>query len=348
MVVLRQIFYLGISSSLLYALLVVAAMLIYPPILDGTMDTLSIHNRAGKIFTNSPRYLVWNRSSLDRPTSKIILIGSSNLRAALNLDTLQTKLPAIDVHNLSVGGMNITQMTQIVDLALEIIPKEALPATNFVAALSFALFVENDHRWRVYEKLPGSRVEMEMRRFGLYRRTAEGLGPIVPPRSISALALGLWPLLAISSARHQVRKFWRSNIDEEDASVPDMRQTEQRDKAMRMWQAYVGRPDQRLAPEQFDELVKLSRKIRGSGAKLTILDMPLPRWFVSTSPYDADYQLKKRRYFPQALVGPDASLIDLRNMDRIEDYRDSGHLNRRAGDRFSERLADHLAKMTGQ
>ncbi len=55
-------------------------------------------------------------------------------------------------------------------------------------------------------------------------------------------------------------------------------------------------------------------------------------------------QQRKGRYFPQIIDHDLASYIDLRDIDRIEDYVDSGHLNERAGLKFSSRLVNQLAK----
>lgn len=331
---------------MLYAALVGATMVLYPPQLNGTMSSLSIHTRMGKVYTNSPRYIVWSRQSLARTTPKIILIGGSNLRAALDRNTVQSTIPGIDVHDMSVGGMNITQMRQIVDLALEVIPGHVVQQTNFVIALSFALFVDNDHHWRVYERLPGTRIEMEMKRFGIYRFEDDGFTPVIPARMISTLGFALWPLFTLSSIRAQAQDHWAAMTNSAAKPTLDLSSPEGQEEAMTLWRRYIGTPNFRLRNEQFDELLKMAARIHQHGATLTLVDMPLPRWFVARSPHDADYQQRKRRYFNEILGAKGSAYINLRDIDKFEDYRDSGHLNRKGGSKFSQRLSDELLKRT--
>jgi len=310
------------------------------------MDSLLIHERSGKIYTNSPRYIVWGRASLNRSSAKAILTGGSNLRKAIHLGPIQDALGDVDVHNLSAGGMNITQMRQIVDLAMEVIPKDAYTGTTFVFALSFALFVDNDHHWRVYEKLPGTRVEMEMKRFGLYRSSGDGHEALFPPNLIPEISLGLWPLFALSNARRELVRFWRDvrRGTGGEQTKRDMSRAADRQAALNLWRSYMGTPDEKLRDEQFVELVEMSNALIRQGVRVVLVDMPVPKWLADRSNHDADYQQRKGRYFPQIIDHDLASYIDLRDIDRIEDYVDSGHLNERAGLKFSSRLANQLAK----
>lgn len=344
-IILKQAGILSLCVVALYGVAWGLAMAIFPPV-GGPMDTRAVNNPKGAVYLNTTRYLVWNRGVLRHPTPKILLVGGSNLQAALRLDEIRPRLTGTDVHNLSIGGMNITQMGLVFELAQEAISPEAWRKTIFVAAISYALFVHDDHHWPTWERASASRVELEMLRFGLYRKQEGKFIAQIPPRYIPEFALFLRPYLALARLRvdvtSAVTRLMRSHSQPSPGAGKFSKAA-----AMKMWRRYMGAPVGPQRDEQFLRLVSLAKRITRNGGRLLIVDMPLPRWHTERSPYFRDYQKRKIEFLNAASVSSSGrvTILNLQDMDDESDYRDSGHVNGAGAVKLSRRLAKALAHM---
>jgi hypothetical protein len=317
-----------------------------PPDKSTAMDSLAIHNSSGEIYLNSPRYIVWNRDSLKRSTSKIILVGGSNLRKAIKMDIVRSKIRDIDVHNLSVGGMNITQAVHVIDLAYEMIPKPNFEKTTIVLALSYALFVHDKHRWQKIEGLKDSRVATEMIKIGLYQKVNGTLQPNIQPKYIPLLANFLRPFFTMAYAKSKLTKFIkrkltlpRKHIDQNWSNLIIQ------NNAFKYWTEYMGSDNSTLNLEQFIKLKKLIASIRKKGSRVIIVDMPLPQWHMDRSAFFQEYQKIKDSYFGRKQPNLLESYINFYDQNDIKEFADSGHLNQNGALNFSRRLGQELGKI---
>lgn len=322
-----------------------AITMIYPTA-DGPMDTRAVGSPDGAVYLNTTRYLVWNRGALRGPSPKILMIGGSNFQAALRLDEVRREvrqgLSGPEVHNLSIGGMNITQMRQVLDLAYEAAPAATWRKTTFVIAISYALFVHDGHHWPTWERATASRVELEMLRFGLYRKQAGKFIVAIPPLLIPEFAVFLRPYFVLARLRVDVTSKIKALFARSPQTLGgDISKAD----AMKMWDRYMGVPDGRLVDEQFHHLVSLAQRVTAKGGRLVIVDMPLPRWHMDRSPYFRDYQQRKIKFLKTTSSSDRVTILNFQDMDDDADYRDSGHVNQAGAIKLSRRLGAALARI---
>ena len=95
---------------------------------------------------------------------------------------LQQLVPQATVHNLAIGGANMTEVRQMVDLVLEVQSPAAQRRNLFVIGAWYGLFADDRARWYTPDRHPGDTdLDIERYRYGFYRRTADG--PVAPTSS---------------------------------------------------------------------------------------------------------------------------------------------------------------------
>ncbi len=67
-----------------------------------------------------PKYVFLNRAALRPDAPRIVFVGASNTAVGFKQREVQALVPNAEVDNLSVGGSNMTQIAQIVDLVQEL------------------------------------------------------------------------------------------------------------------------------------------------------------------------------------------------------------------------------------
>jgi hypothetical protein len=99
----------------LYLLLLGAALAIAPqPNGRGVVDT---QTAASTIFVTEPKYLYFNRAPLGIDRTNVILVGGSNVGVGIPTAALDRQIRSdAAVHNLGLGGANVTEIAQVTDL----------------------------------------------------------------------------------------------------------------------------------------------------------------------------------------------------------------------------------------
>ena len=103
--ILKQIASLLAALVALYGVLLAISLLLVPRTELG--QRLDAARASSSLFLTEPKYVFLARSRLDTSADKVILVGASNTLAGFKQPQVQALLPALEVHNLAVGGSNI-------------------------------------------------------------------------------------------------------------------------------------------------------------------------------------------------------------------------------------------------
>jgi hypothetical protein len=286
--IVRQAWRTAAVFTALYALAFCVSLLFFP-LSSENSATLYAYRAIGSLYRTEPKYIVLNRAPLIGSESGVFVIGASNVALSFNPDELQPLMPEVRVHNLSLGGANVTELRQIVQLIKEVVPPSSFCGHTFVFGLWYGLFIDDATRW----KGAPTDIEIEALRYGLYRRSGEAVEPRLPTAWFPYATLALRPLLALEVATKgslQPLRKWlegeRTHTDL-DTITPDQAAKE---KVLREWSKKVGSRDGRLRDEQFDVLVEMVRALADCGARVVLVDLPMPEWHRIRSPFVRDYR----------------------------------------------------------
>lgn len=294
------------------------------------------------VYRQEPRYIVMNRAGLSLPGASVVLLGASNVEVGFSTAALGPLLPQRTVHNLGLGSANVSELGEIVDLAFEPVPAERRKEMTFVIGLWYGLFIDDATRWRGKP----TDIDTEMLRYGLYHRSGTGFAPLLPPRFLAFETILFRPLLALDVAikgslaplRRLVEKGEIGHRDLDTVQIDDA--TKQ--KMLAFWRAQVGSPDGRLKDEQFEKLLALLHRISEQGARVVLIDLPLPSWHASRSPSFADYQQRKLGVLARASAVPGVTYHNLQDLSNDAEFYDEVHPRPGARWKWFQRLAQVL------
>src|SRR6516162_3235568 len=114
-----------------------AALLVLTASLDritaGRHQTVSFYrDYPDSIYANTAHYAVYGMDHLDDYPRQVFIFGASVTARAFDPEQLMKGLPGYKVHNLSVSGSNITQMSEVIDLLSTRVDWEHLQSAIFV------------------------------------------------------------------------------------------------------------------------------------------------------------------------------------------------------------------------
>lgn len=327
----------------LHAVVLAVTILIYPfPKQAGGLDTSSAPRT---IFTTEPKYVFLDRAPLRSEGQKLILLGASNMVAGFKLKELQPLLPDMVVHNLAIGGSNVTEMREVVSLIREEQSAVASRHTLYVIGLWYGMFVENERHWNTSDRHAGDTdIDIERYRYGFYRRTATGPVAVLPPRFLDYGVLAIQPYLALDRFVRDVTDFLSGRPPPlTDAERNAMVLTDdQRARLMSTWTRYMGQPAP-VGDEQFDDLERMVDEILASGGSVILVTLPLPKWHEQGSPYQASYLEKRDRLLDRLSRRAGVSILSLENLDADADFQDEVHPKPAVSHLWSERLASFIS-----
>jgi len=137
------------------------------------------------IYANTAHYAVYGMDRLDAHPRQVFIFGASVTARAFDPEQLMKGLPGYNVHNLSVSGSNISQMTEVIDLLSTREDWRHLGSAIFVFGGHFPSFLENDRKFGGMTK-----IEVEQLRHHLYWDDAGVIKPeLSPPTMPTALFL---------------------------------------------------------------------------------------------------------------------------------------------------------------
>ena len=349
--ILTQAAQLLVALLALYGVLLAISLLILPRADAG--KRLDTARASSSLFQTEPKYVFMARSRLNTATDKAILLGASNMLAGFRQAQVQALVPDFEVHNLSVGGSNIRQVSQIVDLVREVQTAEARRHNTYVIGLWYGLFADDKARWYTADRHAGDTdIDIERYRYGFYRRTASGALPLLPPRYLDTGVLLIHPYLVLDLAARELTRWLRSFMAAKPPAITDEQRNAvvlsdaQKREYLAFWRDYMGAAE-RLGDSPFQALDRLIESILAEGGRVILVDMPIPRWHAQGSALSADYRRRIDRLFASLRARPGVSLLTMDDAASDDDFSDEVHPKPRVTERWAGRLAAVLNNSTG-
>jgi hypothetical protein len=341
--VLKQLMHLLAAVAALYGALLALSLLLVP---REDMDRpLDAERASSSLFMTQPKYVFMARSRLNTVTDKAILLGASNMLVGFQQAQVQALVPRMEVHNLAVGGSNITQVSQIVDLVREIQTPEARRHNTYVFGLWYGLFADDRARWYTPDRHAGDTdIDIERYRYGFYRRTAGGAEPLLPPRYLQAGVTLIHPYLVLDRTARDLTRSLRDFMAARPPAITDAQRNaivlsdDQRRDYLAFWRDYMGSPAA-LSEAPFQTLVRMIDGILAEGGRVVLVDMPIPRWHAAGSPLAADYRRHADALFAALRARPGVTVLAMTGADADDDFSDEVHPKPRVTGAWAQRLA---------
>lgn len=325
----KQIFFLLLSSLAVYGVLLCVSLIFFPP--QRQVEGLDTARASRSLFATEPKYVFLNRGGLDNTRPKVILLGASNVVVGFRRDQLQRLVSGAEINNLSVGGSNVTQLRQIVDLVHEVQGVEARRANTFVIGTWYGLFADDLRRWRTLDRHAGDTdIDIERYRYGFFRRTTDGPVAVLPPQWLEVGVRLLHPCLVadklLRDATKSLRRVMAGNAqDLTDAQRNAVIVSESEKKRyLAFWEDYMGGAG-RLSDSQFYVLAELVGRISRAGGRVIIADLPLPAWHAQRSPYHAEYRQRTQQLFKTLAMLPGVQVMRVQTVGTGDAFSDEVH-----------------------
>lgn len=349
--VLAQLVRLVLALTAVYGILLAACALLAPP--ESSRAPIDTARAAESPYLTEPKYVFFARSRLDTPSRKLLLLGASNTMAGLKQREVAPLLPAYEVHNISVGGANITELSQIADSVKEVQSETARRQTTYVLGLWYGIFAADRARWHTPDRHPGDTdIDIERYRYGLYRRGEAGAEPVLSPRKLSLAEALLRPYLALDRVARDVTADVRAKLSGKPRKLTDAERnarvitpSEQR-KYLEFWQRYMGDVAE-LEPEPFTRLRTLVERMTADGSRVVLVDLPIPDWHREGSALARDYERRLAGLLPELKARPGVVVLSLAAQDGADDFSDEVHPKPRVSPRWAAQLAEAVSHGSG-
>ncbi len=352
--------------AVLYACAVAAIYMSFP--FYKTIDTEKMDS---VVYDSQANYLVMGRRPLMKDGRRILICGSSSMVQGIRPSELGKYIKGYEIHNIGLNAANVTQMQQIAELMFEAIPRRSHPDTVFVIGLAYPEFRSSETIW-------GKLISDELARFGLYGIKSGRIAPAAPKAFIRYSDYVFLPVIltdkAIADIRSKTSRY-RENISKlgimrkgkkqfvlsllnphtywailtmplEDPNKVVFSEADKK-KAIDWWRNLLGGEGDALDEGQFGEFDKMVEYIHGQGSELFIVDLPVPRWHADRSVHFRRYQKEKVRLVKNIAKYDRVYYIDMQDMNRETDFKDSAHPKPRVTESWSKRLAAEMKPFLG-
>jgi hypothetical protein len=344
--ILQQIARLLTALTALYGVSVAISLLLVPAAEPG--QRLDAARAPSTLFLTEPKYVFLARSRLNTSVDKLILVGASNTLAGFKQAQVQALLPALAVHNLAVGGSNMTQIGQVVDLVREVQTPEVRRRNTYVFGLWYGLFAADKARWYTPDRHPGDTdIDIERYRYGFYRRTDFGPVPVLPPQYLQAGVLLIHPYLVLERTARDLTASLRQFMAGKRPALTDEQRNAvvlndaQRRNYLAFWREYTGLAET-LGDAPFQALERVVDNILAEGGRVVLVDLPIPDWHARGSLLAADYRRHMDELLPELQNRARVSVVRMDDADAADDFSDEVHPKPRVTGRWAQRLADEL------
>jgi hypothetical protein len=327
--ILKQVLYLSIALVGIYAVLLALSYALVPSVSGrGGLDSSLAED---SIFTTDPKYVFLNRAAVRPDASRIVFVGASNTAVGFKQPEVQQLVPSSEVDNLSVGGSNMTQVAQIVDLVQELQDSAARRRTTFVIGMWYGMFVQDSFRWGTPDRHAGDTdIDIERYRYGFYRRTDAGPRQVVPPDGLPLGVMLIHPYLVLDELSRVASKDFRDRL----LGKPPRRTDAERNAtivseadrvvALGYWRQQM-HSDGPMSEEQFLVLHDLVERILAQGSKAVLVDLPIPHWHAERSPFYANYLTRKKTLLSGLQGKPGFTYLEMADQNDDLDFSDEVH-----------------------
>jgi hypothetical protein len=300
------------------------------------------------IFMTEPKYIYLNRIALRDPVDKVVVVGASNsIRGFTRAELGSLVPPKAAVHNLSLGGANMTEVSQVIDLVEKAQSPEAQHRMIFVIGVWYGMFGEDRLRWFTADRSAGDTdIDIERYRYGFEWRTRHGPVALVPERYFGAAVTAISPFLFLDRLARDASALVVSQAQPDEAALDAVVLGEDdRAKYLRYWSSMMGPEAPRSMDEQFGVLARACDAILAHGSRVVLVDLPLPRWHKDRSPYYRGFEDQEARLVAALLDRPGFRFVDLGELDRDDDFIDEVHPKPRVTLTWSRELARVLSPL---
>ncbi|TYL87190.1 hypothetical protein [Bradyrhizobium cytisi] len=351
--ILRQIAVTFTSFAFLYVLIGGLSFLVFPDPSHGGLRDFQVAERT--LFMTVPKYVLLGRSVLDTPDPKVLIVGASNTAVGFIQKLIQSKLACGKVSNLAMGGANISEAAQIIDLVRETQSSPGAAPNTFVIGVWYGMFADSDIRFADPDRNRGeSDLDIEKYRYGFYRRTANGPVAVLPSKWLDAGVMAIRPLLLVEKVAREARtginllltgrrSAQRTEVEREAAVMSE----QDKKKALEYWQESMGFKGA-ISETQFNLLRSTVASLLDSGERVVLVDLPIPSWHRDASPYQPGYEQKLQELSGQFKERSNFISISMSDLDGDLDYSDEVHAKRHLANVWSERLASVLSSFACQ
>nr|WP_315190026.1 hypothetical protein [uncultured Albidiferax sp.] len=330
----------------LYGVLLVVCLLWVPRSELG--QRLNAASAGSSLFLTEPKYVFMARSQLNTLDDKAILVGASNMLVGFKQAQVQALVPGMQVHNLSVGGSNITQIDQIVDLVRDVQTPDARRHNTWVVGLWYGVFAEDRARWFSPDRHGGDTdIDIERYRYGFYRRTDAGPQAVLPPRYLDVGATLIHPYLVLDRTARDLTGALRASLKGRPAGMTDdqrnavvLSQAQQR-KYLDFWRTYMGDTDV-LTDPPFQVLETMVNGILADGGRVVLVDLAVPQWHAKGSPLWADYRRRIDPLLAKLQTHANVKVLKMQDAHADADFSDEVHPKPRVTPAWAQRLATVL------
>lgn len=329
----------AVCSTLLGVLvcyLFVAFVVNSPP--DG--DFIDITLAAETKYITEPRYAVWGRDVLKGNDPTLLIIGASVSREGFPAKLMSERLPGWEIHNLSVSSSTITQLEELVELAYEKIPKDKWTNLNISLCLHFIMLGPDKKR---FHKSNGrTYVEIEMTRYGLYKKEGSRFVPNGPAFIIKPLECLLRPCFildgmvenwrksapALQSEFNNAMDFYRlltslMQVKPKATQIKPIQEVD-RPKVLKNLAAYFDSP-MTIPKDSIDRLERLCDTILQRGSGVILVSMPTASWLREESPLYELFREQLRDMVARVGQHEDFFFLDIGDMFPDSVFRDAYH-----------------------
>ena len=346
--ILRQTLWLVVAVAAAYGLFLATSVLIVRPQVNA--ERLDAAKSGDTLFMTQPKYVFLSRSRLNTTADKVLLVGASNTMVGFRQEQVQSLLPGLEVHNLSVGGSNMTQIAQITQLVRDAQTPAARQHDLVVFGLWYGVFASDASRWRTPDRVPGDTdMDIERYRYGFYRRSPQGPVALLPARYLDAGVLLVHPFLVLDSLARDATRGMRRFFDARPASLDDAQRDamvvdpERQDKYLAFWRDYTGHA-QSLEPVQFAALERTVRSIVADGGRVLLVDLPIPAWHTAGTVLAADYRRQMDALLLRLRAVPGVQALDMTASAASDDFSDEVHPKPRVTPVWAARLAASITQ----
>jgi hypothetical protein len=327
--ILKQVLYLSIALVGIYAVLLALSYALVPAVngLTGLDSSLA----EDSIFTTDPKYVFLNRAAVRPDASRIVFVGASNTAVGFKQREVQQLVPYSEVDNLSVGGSNMTQVAQIVELVQDLQDAGARRRTTFVIGMWYGMFAQDGFRWATPDRHKGDTdIDIERYRYGFYRRSDSGPKQILPSNGLSLGVTLIHPYLVFDELSRLASKGLRERLSgrpprrtdaERNASIVS---DADRVLALEYWRDQM-HSDGPISEEQFLVLRDLIVRILAQGSQAVLVDLPIPHWHAERSPFYANYLNRKKTLLSGLQGKPGFTYLEMADQNDDLDFSDEVH-----------------------
>lgn len=338
---------ISIALILLFNIQYLASYFFYPEV-KLPLDSLDSKNT---IFNTDSRYVFYNIHKLsENNNKKIIILGASNAQRGLRPSQLSYIFPGYEVHNLSIGGSDIHQISQLAQLILEVIPAHNRKNIIIILGVWYGNFIDKNRRWDEGQ----SALANEMIRYGLYKKNEQDLP--VPVLKSSFMQIGhnlvrpfilftkfynIYIYNPFNSLKNLIREKLIGEYVVDITDDPDIHifTKHEKDLAIKFLLNDIGMP-MHLTMESYDKLFQTVKYISTSEVNLVLLDLPISKWNEENLPFDKIYQLNLSNYLPKMLLYKNVQYLSIRDLANDEHFYDYAHPRPKASILWAKSLSN--------